>query len=90
MVLTNLRVILEMSGTRIRKWHLSRPLLTPPRVISITDNYSLADRLHRIAMRGELCAAPARQLDEIKGARPMVFLASRRLLESHRDISGRS
>ena len=51
-----------------------------PCCISISDEL-LADGLHRIAVQTEERATPGRQLDQIEGIRPTLFLASRRLLD---------
>ena len=50
------------------------------RCISIS-NKLLADGLHRAAVQTKERAAPGRQLDQIEGTRPRLFLASRRLLD---------
>ena len=79
------RVAVEFDGARSREWNPAEAFLPPPvrsapRCIS-TNNESLADGLHRIAVQTEERAAPGRQLDQIKGTRPTLFLASRRLLD---------
>ena len=79
------RVAVEFDGARSREWNPAEAFLPPPvraaaRCVSI-NNKLLADGLHRIAVQTEERAAPGRQLDQIEGTRPTLFLASRRLLD---------
>ena len=80
------RVAVEFDGARGREWDpaeafLPAPVRTAaPCCISI-GNELLANGLHRIAVQTEERAAPGRQLDQIEGTRPTLFLASCRLLD---------
>ena len=79
------RVAIEFDGARSCEWNpaeafLSPPVRAAPRCVSI-NNELFADGLHRIAVQTEERAAPGRQLDQIEGTRPTLFLASRRLLD---------
>ena len=79
------RISVEFDGTRGREWNPPKAFLRPPartsvRCVSIC-NKLLADGLDRIAMQTEERAAPGRQLDQIEGTRPTLFLASRCLLD---------
>ena len=79
------RVAVEFDGARSCEWNPAEAFLPPPVraapcCISISDEL-LADCLHRIAVQTEERAAPGRQLDQIEGTRPTLFLASRCLLD---------
>ena len=74
-------VAVKFDGARSRERNppevfLPAPVRAASRCIS-TSNELRADGLHRFAVQPEERAAPGRQLDQIEGTRPMLFLASR-------------